>query len=169
MPRQKPDWTKFTKRVVIARPLQEVYNAWALPKNLTQWFLEKAVYTDKKGKLRSQDETIRKGWKHEWKWHNWDALEEGHVLEANGRDQINFTFGTGGKVHIQLNSLNIGTEIILVQDEIPTDDKGKMSYYVGCSTGWTFWLTNLKAWLEHGITLNATGLKQEETHDLINS
>jgi hypothetical protein len=40
---------------------------------------------------------------------------------------------------------------------------------VGCSTGWTFWLTNLIAYLEHDITLHAKGLKQYETKDLVNS
>jgi len=30
-------------------------------------------------------------------------------------------------------------------------------YHYGCSTGWTFWLANLKAWLEHGILLNDRG------------
>ena len=37
------------------------------------------------------------------------------------------------------------------------------------ATGWTFWLANLKAYIEHGITLNARGLRQEETTDLVNS
>lgn len=41
--------------------------------------------------------------------------------------------------------------------------------YVDCITGWTFWLTNLKAWLEHGITLHARGLAPEETENLVNS
>jgi hypothetical protein len=27
---------------------------------------------------------------------------------------------------------------------------------VGCSNGWTFWLANLKAYLEHGILLHET-------------
>jgi hypothetical protein len=40
---------------------------------------------------------------------------------------------------------------------------------VGCATGWTFWLANLKAWLEHGITLHATGLSQADTTNLVNS
>jgi len=34
---------------------------------------------------------------------------------------------------------------------------------------WTFWLTNLKAYLEHNITLHAKGLNQDETMDLVNS
>jgi hypothetical protein len=44
-----------------------------------------------------------------------------------------------------------------------------MEIFVGCITGWTFWLTNLKAYLEHNITLHAKGLKQDETMDLVNS
>ena len=61
------------------------------------------------------------------------------------------------------------TEVTLVQDNIPTDEESRMNLFVGCITGWTFWLTNLKAYLEHGITLHAKGLQQDETTDLVNS
>ena len=39
---------------------------------------------------------------------------------------------------------------------MPTDEETKMNIYNGCSCGWTFWLANLKAYLEHGILLNET-------------
>jgi len=31
-----------------------------------------------------------------------------------------------------------------------------LEIHYGCSNGWTFWLANLKAYLEHGILLNET-------------
>ncbi|MBT8283480.1 MAG: SRPBCC domain-containing protein, partial [Muriicola sp.] len=46
--------------------------------------------------------------------------------------------------------------VTLIQTNIPTDEKNKMNIHVGCSNGWTFWLANLKAYLEHGILLNET-------------
>lgn len=65
---------------------------------------------------------------------------------------------------VSLKESNNSMEKLLAQYEIPTDDKSKMDIFVGCNTGGTCWLTNLKeAYLEHGITLHAKGLKQEET------
>jgi len=44
----------------------------------------------------------------------------------------------------------------LAQYDIPTDDATKFKIHCGCSNGWTFWLANLKAYLEHGILLHET-------------
>jgi len=46
--------------------------------------------------------------------------------------------------------------VSLSQSEIPQDEKSKLEIFYGCSNGWTFWLANLKAYLEHGILLNET-------------
>jgi hypothetical protein len=46
--------------------------------------------------------------------------------------------------------------LTLRQFEIPTDEENKLNIHHGCSNGWTFWLANLKAYLEHGILLNET-------------
>ncbi len=164
-----PDWSRFTKTIFIYTPIERVYMAWALPANLTQWFLEEAYYLTEAKLRRPDDEFIKKGDRHSWKWHNWELVESGRVLEANGKDQLAFTFGDGGNVHIWLEQKDKGTLLRLVQDQIPEDDHGKMNFYVGCSTAWTFWLTNLKAWLEHGITLNARGLSQGELRHVVNS
>ena len=164
-----PNWTSFRKRIVINTPIAKLYDAWAIPGNLTQWFLEEAIYIKPDGNQKPSSERIKEGDKHIWKWNNWDFKEEGNVLKANGKDGISFTFGAGGNVHINLKEVERGTELELMQDEIPVDEESKMNYYVGCSTGWTFWLANLKAWLEHGITLHVKGLAQEETKDLVNS
>jgi uncharacterized protein YndB with AHSA1/START domain len=163
------DWNSFTKRIFIDQPTDKVYESWAKPGLLTQWFLEKAEYAYDDGQKRQPDEFIQSGDRHEWKWNNWDVIEEGTVLKANDKDHLSFTFGKGGNVHIDLHEKDGGTELVLVQDNIPTDDEGKMNYYVGCNTGWTFWLTNLKAWLEHDITLHATRVPQSETDNLVNS
>ena len=96
-------------------------------------------------------------------------MGKGQVLKANGKDLISYTFGSGGIVIVKLNEVSNGTEIELTQEDIPTDEKSKMDVFVGCITGWTFWLTNLKAYLEHDITLHAKGLRQDETKGLVNS
>ena len=46
------------------------------------------------------------------------------------------------------------TDVVLTQYEIPTDEAAKKNFFYGCSLGWSFWLVNLKAYLEHGIVLD---------------
>jgi uncharacterized protein YndB with AHSA1/START domain len=162
------NWNSFKKRILINKPLEVVYRSWTTKSEIESWFLEKADFIYSNGQ-RKPDEFAQKGDKFAWKWNNWDFTEKGQILEANGIDSISFTFGSGGNVHINLKPTNFNTEITLIQDEIPTDEKSKMDIYVGCITGWTFWLTNLKAYLEHNITLHAKGLKQNETSNLVNS
>lgn len=164
-----PNWSTFTKRIFIAKPAKEVYSAWVSAQKLEQWFLEKAKFHIPDERDRAYQEWFQEGDFYSWKWHNWDFEEQGTIIKANSKDEFAFSFGSGGIVRIKLIDKNQGTELVLTQESIPTDDKSKKEIYVGCSTGWTFWLTNLKAWLEHGITLHATGLAQEETKNLVNS
>jgi len=70
---------------------------------------------------------------------------------------------------ITASFLSIKPDFVLTQCDIPTNEKSKMEIYVGCRTGWTFWLTNLIAYFEHNITLYAKGLNQDETMDLVKS
>ncbi|ADR21253.1 hypothetical protein MATR_11180 [Marivirga tractuosa] len=162
------NWNTFSMRIVIDHAVKTVYECWATQDQIEKWFLEEASYYQGSEK-RKPEELVQKGDRFNWKWNNWNFTEKGEVLEANGKDFISFTFGSGGKVNVKLTEINGMTEVTLTQSDIPNDEKSKMEIYVGCSTGWTFWLTNLKAFLEHGITLHATGLKQEETKDLVNS
>lgn len=162
------NWKTFTKRIFINKPIKDVYRCWATQSQIETWFLEKAVFISGENH-RKPDELVEKGDNFLWKWNNWDFTEKGEILKANGKDSISFTFGSGGNVHISLKPMDSSTEITLIQDEIPTDEKSKMDIFVGCITGWTFWLTNLKAYLEYGITLHSKGLKQEDTTNLVNS
>lgn len=169
MENTKLDWTKFTKRIIINKSIDEVYESWTKPSKIQKWFLEKAQFSDGYNTIRAADDCIKRKDSFVWKWHNWNFEETGSVLEANDKDLVSFTFGAGGKVTVKLVDKKKVTELILTQEDIPADDKSKMNLFVGCSTGWTFWLTNLKAYLEYGITLHAKGLKQEETTNLVNS
>lgn len=162
------NWSEFNKRIIINKAKDSIYRSWATKSELQTWFLETAEFESSKGK-RNPNDLIQKGDCFTWKWNNWDFHEEGKVLDANGNDFISFTFGDTGNVDVKLTSVNGETEVVLRQYNIPTDEQAKMDYFVGCNTGWTFWLANLKAYLEYGITLHAKGLKQEETKDLVNS
>ncbi|MGK7397857.1 MAG: SRPBCC family protein [Candidatus Cyclobacteriaceae bacterium M3_2C_046] len=169
MSKQTLDWTSFRQRILINKSLAATYAAWTQPGLIQTWFLEKADFYQGHDMPRSKTDDIKAGDHFVWKWNNWDFEEKGEVLEANGKDLVSFTFGAGGVVKVRLRKNGSATELVLIQKDIPTDEKSKKEIFVGCATGWTFWLTNLKAWLEYGITLHATGLKQEETTDLVNS
>lgn len=163
------NWTSFRKRILIKKPVDYLYRAWSTSGEIEKWFLEKAEYFSPDAIPRDNAELFQKDDTFIWKWNNWDFAEEGKILRANGKSGLSFTFGSGGVVHVDLKPKNGLTELTLVQEEIPTDEESKKNIYVGCATGWTFWLTNLKAWAEHGITLHATGLQQKDTTDLVNS
>ena len=150
------DFTSFEKKIYITASPEKIYRCWATAAGICEWFLSKAVYTRPDGGQRLPTAFIEAGDHYQWEWHNWDGQESGIVLEANGRDQLSFTFAGQCKVDVTLLPKNNKTLVSLKQYEIPLDEASKMNIYMGCSTGWTFWLANMKAYLEHGIMLNET-------------
>lgn len=146
---------EFTKKIYVRASVSELYDCWATQDGITSWFLSYANYTDMHGNERSSTDYIQKGDRYLWKWHNWNGKETGSILEANGIDFIEFTFANDAcKVSVKLEEAGESVLLILRQFEMATDEETKMNLYNGCSCGWTFWLTNLKAYLEHGVLLN---------------
>ncbi|WP_106794390.1 SRPBCC domain-containing protein [Aquimarina sp. Aq78] len=158
---EKLQWNSFTKKIYIHKPIEELYDLWATPKGITSWFLKQAKYNTTDGQIREPSEHIQKGDTYTWQWHNWDEKEKGEVLEANGDDYIEISF-SNSKVSVKLEKKNNATMVILSQFDIPVDDKSKLQIHYGCSNGWTFWLANLKAFVEHGILLNETEISLQE-------
>jgi len=150
---KKLQWNSFTKKIYIHASAKKLYDLWATKDGITSWFLREAEYISLAGNKRKLSEHFQKGDSYTWYWHNWDDKEEGEILEANGQDYIELQFG-GCKVSVKLEEKNNITVVILTQFEIPEDDDSKLKLHYGCSNGWTFWLTNLKAYVEHGILLN---------------
>lgn len=146
----------FTKKIYIKTKKAALYDLWATKEGICSWFLKSAQYVAKNGTIRSLDEKVRPGDKYRWEWHNWDGQENGEILEADGKGFLEFSFADTCRVSISLEEKDDAILLTLKQYSIPTDDQSKMNIYSGCSTGWTFWLTNLKAYLEHGILLNET-------------
>jgi uncharacterized protein YndB with AHSA1/START domain len=146
----------FTKKIYIKTSRPKLYLYWATTQGICSWFLRNASYTSAEGILRPIDETISAGDSYVWEWHNWNGQESGKVLQANGTDFIEFTFAGTCIVSVHLEEKDTAVLVTLRQYEIPTDEDSKMKIYNGCSNGWTFWLANLKAYLEYGIHLNET-------------
>jgi len=148
------NWTSFKKKIYINGTLDKIYDLWATPKGITSWFLQEADYHRIDTKININD-TIKAGDTFEWKWHNWDGTETGEIVEVSKNSLISFTFAEG-LVSVSLEQEKNCVLVSLEQHNIPTDEKSKMEIYNGCSNGWSFWLTNLKAYVEHGILLNET-------------
>lgn len=146
------DRTTFTRRIRIKSTAAKLYQAWASADGLSSWFLRDASYFDTDGNER--DGVAVKGDQFIWHWHGWNHEFKGEVLAAEEGDEFSFTFGEAGKVSVRFEQLDEQCEIVLTQSEIGTDEVALKNYYIGCSLGWSFWMVNLKAWVEHGITLN---------------
>ncbi len=164
----QPDWSKFAQKIYISASLRTVYEAWTTRTNLERWFLRKAQFTMPGDKIRDADSSIQKGDTYEWMWHGHPdtTVERGVVTDANGTDRFRFVFGKAGIVTISLKKVGNDTELILTQEHIPTDDKSKYNYYMGCSTGWAFYMANIKSVLEGGADLRN---KNPEYSNVINS
>ena len=48
------------------------------------------------------------------------------------------------------------------------NDQEIKDFFYGCSQGWSFWMVNLKADLEHGVVLNELDHPYTETNDCSN-
>jgi uncharacterized protein YndB with AHSA1/START domain len=153
------DWSSFTKRVNINASIADVYSLCATPAGLEKWFLRLAEFTQPNGKLSGANNVIDAGQNFRWLWHGWpDTMEEkGQILEANATDLIKFTFGQEGaedmvctfKIYTEQNE----TIFEIMQENIPTDERGNCYYHIGCMTGWSFFMVNMKSVLENGYDL----------------
>lgn len=145
--------TEFTRKIYLKAHLEKVYRCWATEAGLCEWFLRTALFTGPKGQRRAPGEGIAAGDRYAWQWYNWEGTETGTVLAANGTDLLEYSFAGDSKVQIRLEARGEAVLLTLRQYNIPTDPESTLNIHYGCSNGWTFWLANLKAWLEHGIHL----------------
>jgi len=134
------DWTTFTRKIAIKAPLTDIYTAWTTTSAIEKWFLSKAVFMDTNGKPVNKATPIEKGFSYEWNWYLYDETEHGKITEANGKDFIQFTFAGECLVDIQLSTLD---DYVIVEQHIR----------LGCHTGWSFYLVNLKSVYEGGLDL----------------
>ncbi len=159
----KLQWNSFEKKIYVHSTLTKLYHLWATEEGITSWFLSGAKYVSSDGKQRNSSSFIEKGDSYVWNWHNWDGKAEGKITQTNGKDFIEFSFEES-MVSVHLEEMNDVVIVSLKQFNIPEDDDSKLKIHFGCSNGWTFWLTNLKAFVEHGILLNETEINLKNNH-----
>ena len=163
------NWNEFTVRINVKNvPKDKLYRAWATRSGMEYWFLRLSEYKSPDGVERKPDELVYKGDTYKWLWHGWadDTVEYGEVLDCNGTDSLKFSFGKAGNCTVSLKEEEGEMLVQLVQDNVPSDEKGKQTWYVGCKTGWTFYFANLKSLFEGGIDLRN---RNEKLQNVINS
>ena len=147
------DWTKFTKRIAVKASLPDMYNAWTRSADIEKWFLENANFYETSGTIISKETPVDSGFTYEWSWYLNVGHETGKITKANGKDHLQFTFAGECLVDINLSIQGEYVIIELTQKDIPTDDKSKKNIRLGCASGWSFYLVNLKSVYESGFDL----------------
>jgi hypothetical protein len=147
------DWTTFTRKIAINAKLSDIYNAWTKASEIEKWFLSKAIFKDNNEAPIDKNKAIEKGFAYEWSWYLFDLTEQGKITDTNGKDYIQFTFAGDCLVDIKLSIQNDYTIVELTQKNIPTDDNSKQGIRLGCDSGWSFFLLNLKSVYEGGLDL----------------
>lgn len=162
------DWSRFHARIDVKADLNNVYAACTTQANLERWFLRTAEFTESGGEVRERTVAIQRGDHYRWLWHGYDdtTVERGVIEEANGRDSLRFTFAGSCLVSVNMTVEEGRTIVELRQENIPLDDVSRVNYHLGCLTGWTFYLANLKSILEGGIDLRN---KNQNLRKVINS
>jgi uncharacterized protein YndB with AHSA1/START domain len=162
------NWSLFIVRIPINAPSQELYDAWTTRKGMEHWFLRMAEFKTPDGQLRKDDEHVQRGDTYTWRWYGWsdDIEEHGKILLANGHDYFQFKFGEAGICTVNIKQEQGYNIVELVQSDIPTDEEGMHYYHLGCKTGWTFHLTNMKSIFEGGADLRNKDLN---IHNVINA
>lgn len=162
------DWSRFTVRINVNSSIENLYRAWASRDGIEYWFLRLSEYKDASGKPRSGEELVQTGDTYKWLWFGYpdETVEHGSILDCNGRDFIKFSFGKAGNCSVRIYPDHGETIVELVQDNIPTDEKSMQYYHVGCKTGWTFYLANMKSLYEGGNDLRN---RNEKLQEMLNS
>lgn len=167
MPDKEYDWSKFTVRIDVNAPIEKLYHGWATREGIEFWFLRYSEYK-RNGTVLKNAEFVKPGDTYTWRWHGYDdaTQEQGEILECNGKDMFKFRFGNAGNCTVRIYKEENTTIVELTQDNIPTDEKGKQNFHVGCQSGCTFHFANMKSLYEGGVDLRN---KNEKLKRMLNS
>lgn len=159
---QTYNWSTFTKRINISASVQTIYDAWAMQEGLEKWFLRSSVFSKPDGSIKNRNEYIETGDLYSWLWHGWpdSTNEKNKIISANGKNELRFYFAETCIVTVIITSFSNTVSIVeLTQSNMPDDEEHKIKYHLGCGEGWTFYLANLKSFLEGGLDLRNKSLE----------
>lgn len=147
------NWKAFTKKIAVKADLKTIYNAWTKSEELERWFLEKVRFYNNDKVSFPTNNNVEQGFNYEWLWFLYEEPMLGKITVANGKDFLQFTFEGECLVDVMLEEKGEFTIVTLIHHNIPENDWSKQFVRLGCSNGWTFYLTNLKSVCEGGIDL----------------
>jgi uncharacterized protein YndB with AHSA1/START domain len=149
------NWNEIRLRINIDTTIEKAYRAWTTQAGLESWFLREAPAQDPKGKAKKGSDEMVKGDTYTWAWHGFsdEVKLQGRVLESNGKDKFSFSFSMDCPVTISIYQEHGQTIVELVEQNIPTEQGQIFTHYLSNTTGWTFYLTNLKSVLEGGLDM----------------
>lgn len=147
------DWTTFTRKIAIKAEISDIYSAWTKASEIEKWFLSKAIFIDINQRLINREDQVKKGYTYEWNWFLYATTEHGKITDTNEKDFLQFTFAGDCLVDIKLSTQNDSVIVELTQKNIPLDDNSKQGIRLGCDSGWSFFLVNLKSVYEGGLDL----------------
>lgn len=146
---EQVDWTCFDLHVAIAAEPRAVLRAWSTIAGMERFFVEMMRITGPDGSELREDAPAQAGDRYVWRWHNGRRLS-GEYLRAESESEVRFTFGDS-RVAVMALPYQSGCLLRLRQYDIPDTEQARMHVHVNCRAAWVYFLTVLKARLEHGI------------------
>lgn len=155
--KKKYDWTQFKLKIAINKSVATVFKAWTDDKIVSKWFTEKTIIEPRRnGRIY-------------FEWLACDKMET-KVISISKNKHFTFPFGTNGeRVTVRFIKDGRGCICELHQYNMLTTEKSKWEMHKGCAEGWTFFLANLKSYLENGIDLRSHEKERSYRAGFINS
>lgn len=162
------NWSCFTLRININAPFEKIYWCWTTREGMEYWFLRMSEFIREAEVVLPCETHVQQGDTYRWRWFGYpdEVTETGNILEANGKDRFAFSFGNAGNCRVHLKTEKGENIVELIQEDIPTTEQGMHYWHLGCKTGWTFYLANLKSLLEGGIDLRN---KNDQLNQMLNA
>ena len=143
------DWTQFDIHLFIEAVPEAVFGKWATSSGLESFFVKKCEVRGSRGDIRSASASLSEGDVYQWDWF-FNYKSSGRILQVTPNRSLSFTFGKCS-VAVELRPFDSGTFVHLRQAGMDLAEEDRVNLHLDCRCGWTYFLTNLKAVLEHGI------------------
>lgn len=168
MTKVEKTYSQFKRRIFISASKQMVYNSWMINGEMARWFTKSLSFFDKNNIPHKIGVEVQNGDHCSWSCHlEPNQAKVGVVEDVIPYVQVNFNFGQAGLINVKFEAVDsFRTQVILTQSGIPIGAIGIQEFYYSCLIGWSFWLLNLKAFLEYGITLDEESVLMESSYSI---
>lgn len=144
------DWSAFDVSLYLAAPRERVLEVWRTAAGIESFFADRAVHA-RDGRPLSPDDPVRPG--DTYRWRAIHGLEMIGEFTAADDDRVAFSFLGRYACEVSAKVHGGGTLLRLRQSGMRDDDEDRVSGSLDCRCSWIYYLTGLKARLEHGVEL----------------